>query len=137
MSATSRVHFLINPRSGRAKARQLIEYLRNLAANSGHTLSVDAIDFPRLAEQIEQARTAGTVVIGGGDGTVSHLLGRFRGHPRIGILPLGTGNDLARELRISPSIRMRPRGGSNRSSSVTLPSLGAGSSGCTGAITLA
>lgn len=49
---------------------------------------------------MEKAKQAETVVLGGGDGTISNFLNELKQHPRIGVLALGTGNDLARELGI-------------------------------------
>lgn len=68
-----------------------------------HVLSVDITDDPaeitRLARRA--AETADIVVIGGGDGTVSSTLPVFLETNRtLGVLPLGTANDLARSLEI-------------------------------------
>lgn len=57
---------------------------------------IPANDSPDLCSNITQQDT---VVVAGGDGTLSHLLGTLREIGcRIGLFPLGTGNDLAREL---------------------------------------
>jgi len=56
-----------------------------------------------LAATLETVAAGGhdLVVVGGGDGTVSYAAGRFAGTGTVlGILPLGTANDLARTLDI-------------------------------------
>jgi YegS/Rv2252/BmrU family lipid kinase len=56
-----------------------------------------------LAGTLEQVVAAGhdLVVVGGGDGTVSFAAGRLAGTGIVlGVLPLGTANDLARTLEI-------------------------------------
>lgn len=63
-----------------------------------HVLSGD-----ELAGTLERVADAGhdLVVVGGGDGTVSYAAGRFAGTGTVlGVLPLGTANDLARTLEI-------------------------------------
>jgi len=63
--------------------------------------TVQEIDFPNVAAQIEQAKGYDIVLIGGGDGTFSTVLDKLAAlNFKVGILPLGTGNDLARELGV-------------------------------------
>lgn len=60
-----------------------------------------------LAGTLEQVVAAGhdLVVVGGGDGTVSFAAGRLAGTGIVlGVLPLGTANDLARTLEIPPGL---------------------------------
>lgn len=85
--------------SGATSAEALVAALRS----AGHEIGYHARDEPSLAEAI--ARPAEAVVLAGGDGTVSKLLHLLvpRGLP-IGILPLGTANNLARSLGIGGSV---------------------------------
>ncbi len=56
-----------------------------------------------LLPGIQQAIAAGarTIIVGGGDGSLSSAMEAFAGQPvTLGLLPLGTGNDLARTLSI-------------------------------------
>ena len=79
------------------------------STNSPHRHSVDvtvlAIDFPHLADQLRTLTLTNTpfdrLVVAGGDGTVSAVLthAELPDIP-IGVIPLGTANDVARELNL-------------------------------------
>lgn len=65
--------------------------------------SYPVTDPVRLAEVVHQVAADGCdlVVVGGGDGTLSTAVGHLvRHHATLGVLPLGTANDLARTLQI-------------------------------------
>ncbi len=66
---------------------------------------VEALNLSNSASQLLRASEFKILVIGGGDGTVSRTLTNLK-HTgsKLGILPLGTANDLARELGIPRSI---------------------------------
>jgi diacylglycerol kinase (ATP) len=86
-----------NPSAGSGKhpAHALVATLRS----AGHEVEYCDRHAPDLEEAI--ARPADAIVLAGGDGTVGKLLHLLvpRGLP-IGILPLGTANNLARSLGI-------------------------------------
>lgn len=91
---------LINPnaRSGGVNVEPALEILRG----GGMTLVEDASGARPFSEIIrERAADVDLVVLGGGDGTISSALPALveAGLP-LGILPLGTANDLAKTLRI-------------------------------------
>jgi diacylglycerol kinase (ATP) len=55
----------------------------------------------------ESAKSVDRIILGGGDGTMNHAAGVIlRSGLPLGILPLGTANDLARTLRIPLSIEL-------------------------------
>ena len=88
---------LINPAAacGRGAAR-----LRGLAEPAGVTpvLTRDAAD---LTEQARRAAEEGRdrVIVAGGDGTVHHAIRALTGTDcALGLVPTGSGNDLARVL---------------------------------------
>lgn len=92
---------LLNPNaSGAEAARDTLDaHARRLG------WSVVATETPEDA--VERARTtdATRVVAAGGDGTIHEIVGGLmqrdaEGRPRFGVLPLGTGNDLARTLEV-------------------------------------
>lgn len=66
------------------------------------------IDAPeRIPELVREALRSGVkrVLVGGGDGTLSAVAAELCGRDvRMGVLPLGTGNDFARSLRIPTSL---------------------------------
>lgn len=94
---------LINHTARRAHARGWLEGVRAALAGRFHL----ELAYPRSADELsEAARTAGpaggdVVIVAGGDGTVSAAAHGLAGSGvPMGILPLGTANDLARELGI-------------------------------------
>jgi diacylglycerol kinase (ATP) len=103
---SSRVFVVVNPQAGRGRGARLLEPVLSALAAGGapppHALSVAPGDETRLAE-----RAAGegfeAVVAVGGDGTWSNvaagLLRAGRG-TRLGLVPGGTGSDLAKSLGI-------------------------------------
>lgn len=96
---SERIFFLINPRSGGREATDTIRALREHSAVEGGRITVDELRSDAISAQLSEARTFDMIVIGGGDGTISTLVPYLEGwRSKIGILPLGTGNDLAREL---------------------------------------
>lgn len=97
-----RVALVVNSLSGQGSA-DMGAIVRRMTDGGIDILSVDATDDP--AEIMHLARRAAEiadiVVIGGGDGTVSSTLPVFMETNRtLGVLPLGTANDLARSLAI-------------------------------------
>lgn len=101
-----RIGVLVNPASGRGRVtRHAEQVLRALAARGDRVQAVQgatAADAEReLAAAIGQGEGLDTVVAVGGDGTVHLALQAVVGtQARLGIVPLGTGNDAARELGI-------------------------------------
>jgi diacylglycerol kinase (ATP) len=101
--------FIINPSSGAGRGTALMQGLASLPVPGQVEMIGD--DLPRIAQQ---ACMRGAALIAcGGDGTASAVLeAAYQAHlacpghpaPPVGVLPLGTGNDLARVLG------WRPRG---------------------------
>ena len=90
--------FLINSASGTTRGRSLIQTLER--HRSSLAIKVIPINWAVINEQIELASTASLVVLAGGDGTLSSLIPMFtKSSAKIAILPLGTGDDLAKALK--------------------------------------
>ena len=99
------VLFLINAVSGRPSGKRIQERIVSelngmLARDRYDTVFTDAMI-------VEQARKLSvhyeTVVVAGGDGTIHQAVQGIAGlepKPKMGIIPTGTGNDLARSLGI-------------------------------------
>lgn len=88
---------LINPFSGGKQGRRLAESLRLLEKQHRYNLQILETSISTFKRDVATALTADIVLIAGGDGTVSAFLQCIGDVPvTIGILPIGTGNDLAR-----------------------------------------
>lgn len=102
-----KIAFLINPVSG---GRQGVKIRAHLARSlKKFSLSPDQfqIVFTEKGEAVSQAqqlaREAEILVAVGGDGTaIETIAGAYRSGclPRIGLIPIGTGNDLARSVHL-------------------------------------
>lgn len=105
--------FIINAKAGGGRAAKVRPIIERFMADARATYRVcetsasgDAVDLSR-----EASRAGETVVAVGGDGSIHHvasgLIEAFEATgtpPTLGILPLGTGNDLARMLGMSRKI---------------------------------
>lgn len=102
-----RTVLIVNTRS--RSGREAFEQARETLFAQGVMLAESiAVTRPqRLASLVEQAVRDGArrVLVGGGDGTLScaaaHLVGR---DVTLGVLPLGTANDFARNLGLEPTV---------------------------------
>lgn len=104
---------LVNPKSGeRASAAFLVEELNRLLPNRVVDLSQCFADQTAALDVIRQYALGGTVLVAGGDGTVSFgmdivdqldwaQLGEAQ-RPYITVIPMGTGNDLSRAIGHGP-----------------------------------
>jgi YegS/Rv2252/BmrU family lipid kinase len=118
--------FIANPTAGRAAGKgssaRLLEAARLDLERSGHTVEVVLEANPARVSQIaeEAARNkVANVVAAGGDGTVNAvvngLMAAASGKPlrvrdtRLGVLPLGTGNVFAYNLRVGRNSREATR----------------------------
>lgn len=96
------VYFILNPNSGSkstARKMQMVEYLKKIP-NS--TLLIT--EYPGhgyiLANQLKTSHAEKIIAIGG-DGTINEIASALMGGEiPLGIIPLGSGNGLARHLRI-------------------------------------
>lgn len=107
MGGMYKFFFLINPISGGGQGKQIFEFLPEIMASMNFPEDSWHAEFTTrdgTREQIDNALSvAETLVAVGGDGTVSAVFSQMMFHPRrfeakIGLIPLGTGNDLARVL---------------------------------------
>ncbi len=101
---TRTFHVIFNANAGTALATGITEAaLAELFASNGLTATIDADADRPMPERIEQALAgpADTIVAAGGDGTITALCGPILGTGKsLAILPLGTVNALAKDLRI-------------------------------------
>ncbi len=99
-----RACLVVNPQAGRGRAGRFAARVWALLRGTFRDLEMAVSRSARhLTELASEAVSAGyDVVVGcGGDGTVHHLLAPILGSSaRLGIIPLGSGNDVARSLGI-------------------------------------
>jgi len=94
------VRFLVNPGARSGAARASVDRVRVLAGRIGAGLVVSR----RVGDLAEQARRAAEdgverLLVAGGDGTMHHAVQGLAGTTTaLGVIPLGTGNDLALAL---------------------------------------
>ncbi|HZA01084.1 MAG TPA: diacylglycerol kinase family protein [Hyphomicrobiaceae bacterium] len=101
-----RAHAVINSRSGAAASKspgEIEDILASALAVGARKLIVDVVEPEQVEAKLKQAAggDADAIIVGGGDGTVrtaASLL--LNSDKRLGILPLGTLNRLARDLGI-------------------------------------
>ena len=101
------VAILINPRAGvrgGAAVAGRVELARAVLRDhgaEGEVMVVDGRGRGRAAARALRARGVETVVVWGGDGTVNEVASELvGGGVALGIVPAGSGNGLARELRL-------------------------------------
>ncbi len=101
--------FLINPISGGGQGKLIHEFLPEIMKSMEFADSEWKAEFTKsegMREQIcEALSNTETLIAVGGDGTVSAVLsamltGGYASRVKIGLIPLGTGNDLARVLNL-------------------------------------
>jgi len=100
------VRFLVNPKAGRGLSAASFDLLRKLAsrAGAGFVVSRNAAD---LGEQARRAAEDGIerLLVAGGDGTMHHAIqGLANTSCALGVIPVGTGNDLSGTLKIPPDV---------------------------------
>jgi diacylglycerol kinase (ATP) len=100
------VRFLLNPAAGRGAGAAHIHRLRILASRVGAGL-VSSKSAEDLKEQARRAAADGVkrLIVAGGDGTMHHAVQGLVGTGcALGVVPLGSGNDLAGTLGIPPEL---------------------------------
>lgn len=113
-SGEHRWAFLVNPVSGNgsglAVKEQIAGALQRLGVSEDRWICQITLPGVQLIEQVRAlSETFDHVVVAGGDGTIGLaiqgiVLGNTSGCS-LGVVPIGTGNDLARELRLLTSFR--------------------------------
>ena len=92
---------LVNPASGESKGVKLLAALRALKSAGRISGEIEPLDVERFTAQIERAAACDALLVAGGDGTISRAAAALAGRTLpLGILPLGVGNDLAKELGV-------------------------------------
>lgn len=88
----------MNASSGRQSGAQVLKELKKLREDGKFAGQVIELCFETLKADLAEAALYDTIVVAAGDGTVSRVASLLLDtEKRIGIIPLGTGNDLAIE----------------------------------------
>jgi YegS/Rv2252/BmrU family lipid kinase len=101
--------FLVNPISGTQKKEKLVAFITEKLNAVYLSFTIDYTNpngnYTLLKEQIAAAKITDIVIVGG-DGSVNQVVEAFAALPvRFGILPVGSGNGLARAAGIPTKIK--------------------------------
>ncbi len=110
-----RYYFIVNPTSGRGKGKRLFEKAKEILDKKGVDYSFAYTEYPFHSRELAHDAIKNgerRIICVGGDGTVNELASQIveekRNDPDLkiefGILPFGTGNDLAHALSISENV---------------------------------
>lgn len=100
-------HFIVNPEAGRGKAGRSVPLIKDWLSGKSLSSSVTLTTCPGEAEALarEIASEQLTIVAVGGDGSINEVVNGIRGSGcTLGILPLGSGNDLIKNLSIPSTL---------------------------------
>jgi diacylglycerol kinase (ATP) len=106
--AESGIRFLVNPAAGRGAGKAHLDRIRVLASRHGAGLVLSR-KVSDLAEQARRAAEDGIerLLVAGGDGTMHHAAQGLAGTAcALGVIPLGSGNDLAGTLGIPSDLEV-------------------------------
>jgi len=105
-----RLRLVYNPYAGRRKLTAQLDTVIRIFQESGNEVCIHRASSPEDMEQIaSQSRDVDRFVIAGGDGSIHQAVNGLLKitedqRPALGILPVGTANDLAYALRLPKSI---------------------------------
>lgn len=103
------IHFVVNPIAGRGKSPLTQEFLEPYFIKSRHHLTVKHSEYKKHAIDLTMAsiaENADIIVACGGDGTINEVASCLVGTSiPLGIVPMGSGNGLASNLRIPKNLR--------------------------------
>lgn len=106
----SRIRILINPLAGKGKTKETVASIRNALAERFPDSGVEILFSRSRGDLAELAREAvkdncEMVVVCGGDGAVNEVVQGLAGSRVVlGVIPLGTGNVFAQEMKIPDDI---------------------------------
>ncbi|APQ17276.1 diacylglycerol/lipid kinase family protein [Maribacter hydrothermalis] len=99
-----RIHFIVNPIAGHGNAPLTQEELQPFFINGVHDLTIKVSEYKAHATELTKAsiqEKADIIVACGGDGTINEVATCLIGTDiALGIVPMGSGNGLASNLKI-------------------------------------
>jgi|Deesub1362B_J571_1020462.scaffolds.fasta_scaffold01121_3 YegS/Rv2252/BmrU family lipid kinase len=102
------LYAILNPASGRGKGRKIGEKVRQLLERPGVQLQWKETEYPGHATELarQAPEECECIVAVGGDGTVNEVVNGLVGSGKVlGVIPIGSGNDFARALRLPSNYR--------------------------------
>lgn len=102
-AAPQRIAFIINPISGLKDKKKIIRYIGEIFDTGNYICSIHLTAYEGHAIQLAQelSQSSDIVAAVGGDGTLNEVArGILKTNVRLGIIPCGSGNGLARHLKI-------------------------------------
>ncbi|MDR3542150.1 MAG: diacylglycerol kinase family lipid kinase [Desulfosporosinus sp.] len=105
-----RLRLVYNPNAGRCKLTGQLDTVIRIFQEGGHEVCVHRASSPEDIEQVaSQSADVDRMVIAGGDGSIHQAVNGLLNispklRPALGILPVGTANDLAYALHLPKSI---------------------------------
>jgi YegS/Rv2252/BmrU family lipid kinase len=106
---TEKIHLIINNYAGHKQGARVVDQVIPLLKKKGFEVAYSFTQHPGHATEIAKKASSkgfGLVVAVGGDGTVNEVAqGLIGSDTPMGIIPMGSGNGLARELGISMDVR--------------------------------
>jgi diacylglycerol kinase (ATP) len=104
MEAIYRYFFIINPISGKGKGTKLIPEIEKICSSKNCSFEIHISKFSGDAKNLAEKalnQKFDFVIAVGGDGTVNEVASIIAGtSTTLGIIPIGSGNGLAREMKI-------------------------------------
>src|SRR4051812_33629694 len=104
-----KIRFIINPKSGIHTSRNIPKLINNHVDSSKYDFEIAFTERPKHATLLSQeAALAGydVVVSVGGDGSANEIAkGLIGSETTLGIIPTGSGNGMARHLRIPMNLK--------------------------------
>ncbi|PMQ02351.1 MAG: diacylglycerol kinase [Dictyoglomus sp. NZ13-RE01] len=101
-------HVLVNPIANKGRGEKLFPEIKSLLEKENINFDIEfTLGGEGTLKQVEKALDKGAdiVVAAGGDGTVNEVVNGLRGRAKLGILPIGRGNDVARSLKIPKNLK--------------------------------
>lgn len=108
-NAKENITFIINPISGVVKKQCIEKQIEKFIDNNKYNYQIIKTSFPKHAIELSKhaaEENSSIIVAVGGDGSVNEIVNGIKGCDiKLGIIPLGSGNGLARHLKIPLQVK--------------------------------
>lgn len=101
--------FIVNPVAGKGNESRVTSLIKEVMDKYNYTYDIkitEKVGDAKLFAEEAKTKEFSTIVSVGGDGTIHEVVnGMVGGSQKLGVIPAGTGNDLARSLNIPLNLR--------------------------------